>query len=52
MCVKEAGSAGTETNRITAELAVCFETKANEISVSGKGGELRLSYPNTKKEIF
>jgi len=52
MCVKGAGSAGTETNRITTELALCFETKANEISDPGKGGEFLLSYPNTKKEIF
>jgi len=52
MCVIEAASAGTETNRITAELAVCFETKVNEISVPGKGGEFLLSYANTKKEIF
>jgi hypothetical protein len=31
---------------------VCFETKANEISVPGKSGEFILSYPNSKKEIF
>jgi hypothetical protein len=52
MSVKEAGSTGTETNGIRAELVVCFETKANEISVPGKGGEFILSYPNSKKEIF
>jgi hypothetical protein len=31
------------------ELAVCFETKANKISVPLKGGEFLLSYPNYKK---
>jgi hypothetical protein len=39
-------------NRIKAELVVCFETKANEISVPGQGGEFLLCYPNSKKEIF
>jgi hypothetical protein len=29
---------------------VCFETKANEISVPGKGGEFLLSYPNSKNK--
>jgi hypothetical protein len=39
-------------NRIKAELVVCFETKANEISVSVQGGKFLLCYSNSKKEVF
>jgi hypothetical protein len=52
MSVKDAGSTFTETNRIRAELVVCFETKTNEISVPGKGGVFLLSYPNSKKRYL
>ena len=52
MSVKDAGSTFTETNKIRVELVVCFETKANEISVPGKGGVFLLFYSNSKKDIF
>lgn len=39
-------------SRIKAELVVCFETKANEISVPVQGGEFILCYSNCKKENF